>query len=40
MNKERIERVKEIGAQTWIRHLDDRIGLSHDEIERAKPNTG
>jgi HD-GYP domain-containing protein (c-di-GMP phosphodiesterase class II) len=36
MNDERIERVKEIGAQTWTRHLDDRIGLSHDELERAK----
>jgi len=36
MNDNRIERVKEIGAQTWMRHLDDRIGLSHDEIERAR----
>ena len=36
MNDERIERVKEIGAKTWTRHLDDRIGLSHDELERAK----
>jgi len=36
MNDERIERVKEIGAQTWNRHLDDRIGLSHNELERAK----
>jgi len=36
MNDERIERITEIGAQTWTRHLDDRIGLSHDEIERAR----
>jgi HD-GYP domain-containing protein (c-di-GMP phosphodiesterase class II)/HAMP domain-containing protein len=36
MNDERIERVKEISARTWTRHLDDRIGLSHDELERAK----
>ena len=36
MNDDRVERVKEIGAQTWTRHLDDRIGLSHDEIERAR----
>jgi HD-GYP domain-containing protein (c-di-GMP phosphodiesterase class II) len=36
MNDERIERVKKIGTQTWTRHLDDRIGLSHDEFERAK----
>jgi len=36
MNDERIERVKIIGSQTWTRHLDDRIGLSHDELERAE----
>jgi len=36
MNDERIERVKEIGAQIWTRNLDDRIGLSHDELKRAK----
>jgi HD domain len=36
MSDERIERVKEIGAQTWTRHLDDRIGLSHDEIDRIR----
>ena len=36
MSDERIERVKEIASQTWTRHLDDRIGLSHDEVERAK----
>jgi len=36
MNDERIERVKEIGVQTWTRHLDDRIGLSNDELERVK----
>ena len=36
MNDERIERVKNIGAQTWTRHLDDRVGLSHDELERAR----
>ena len=36
MNEERIERVKQIAAQTWTRHLDDRIGLSHEEIERMR----
>jgi hypothetical protein len=36
MNDDRIERVKKIAAQTWTRHLDDRIGLSHDELERVK----
>ncbi len=34
MNDERIEKVKEIGSQGWVRHLDDRIGLSHDELEK------
>ena len=36
MNEARIEKVREIGAQTWLRHLDDRIGLSHDELERKR----
>ena len=36
MNEARIQRVREIGAQTWTRHLDDRIGLSHDELERKR----
>ena len=36
MNEARIQRVREIGAQTWVRHLDDRIGLSHDELERKR----
>ncbi len=36
MNEARIQRVREIGARTWTRHLDDRIGLSHDELERKR----
>jgi HD-GYP domain-containing protein (c-di-GMP phosphodiesterase class II) len=36
MNDARIGRVREIAAQTWMRHLDDRIGLSHDELERKR----
>jgi HD-GYP domain-containing protein (c-di-GMP phosphodiesterase class II)/HAMP domain-containing protein len=36
MSDERIERVREIAAQTWTRHFDDRIGLSNDEVERAQ----
>jgi hypothetical protein len=36
MSDERIERVREIGNLTWTRHLDDRIGLSHEELERAQ----
>jgi len=34
MNDARIERIQAIAAQTWRRHLDDRIGLSHDELVR------
>ena len=36
MDDERIDRVSRIGSQTWLRHLDDRLGLSHDELERKK----
>jgi hypothetical protein len=28
-----IERLKRIGAQTWTRHLDDRVGISQAEAE-------
>jgi response regulator RpfG family c-di-GMP phosphodiesterase len=31
---ERVERVKQIGEQTWMRHFDDRLGLSHAELSR------
>ncbi len=33
---ERAERIRRIGAQTWLRHFDDRIGLSHEELHRAR----
>jgi HD-GYP domain-containing protein (c-di-GMP phosphodiesterase class II) len=36
MDDARIERVRTIAAQTWLRHLDDRIGLSNDELERKR----
>jgi len=36
MNEARVERVRKIGAQTWMRHLDDRIGLSHDELQQRR----
>ncbi|MEX1311008.1 MAG: HD domain-containing phosphohydrolase [Candidatus Sulfomarinibacteraceae bacterium] len=36
MDDERIDRVTRIGSQTWLRHLDDRLGLSHDELERKR----
>ena len=31
---ENIERVLQIGGQTWLRHFDDRLGLSHAELLR------
>ncbi len=31
MADNRIDRLQEIAAQTWVRHLDDRIGISQDE---------
>ncbi len=42
MAPERVERLKNIGSQSWLRNFDDRIGLSYDELirkqrEPAKP---
>jgi HD-GYP domain-containing protein (c-di-GMP phosphodiesterase class II) len=34
MAPERVERLKSIAAQTWTRTLDDRLGLSDDELRR------
>jgi HD-GYP domain-containing protein (c-di-GMP phosphodiesterase class II) len=31
MADEKIDRLKQIAARTWTRHLDDRIGISQDE---------
>ena len=31
MDPTKVERLKEIAARTWLRTLDDRLGLSHDE---------
>jgi len=36
MIEDRIDRVNQIASQTWQRHLDDRLGLSHEELERKK----
>ena len=35
MAPEKLERLKRIAAMTWLRTLDDRIGLSHDEQLRV-----
>ncbi len=34
MAPERVERLERIASQVWLRHFDDRIGLSRDELER------
>ena len=34
MAPERVERVRKIAGQSWLRHFDDRLGLSHEELKR------
>lgn len=34
MAPEHIERIRKIAGQTWLRHFDDRLGLSHEEMRR------
>jgi HD-GYP domain-containing protein (c-di-GMP phosphodiesterase class II) len=34
MMPESMARVRQIGRQTWQRHFDDRLGLSHEELKR------
>ena len=36
MAEERRERLKAIGAQSWLRYFDDRLGLSHEEFTRKQ----
>ncbi|MGY0614887.1 HD domain-containing phosphohydrolase [Vibrio sp. FJH11] len=36
MSDEHIERLKDIAAQTWVRNLDDRLGLSPEESRRME----
>jgi HD-GYP domain-containing protein (c-di-GMP phosphodiesterase class II) len=36
MSDEDIERVKALAAKTWTRTLDDRIGVSHEELKRME----
>ncbi len=37
MAKEKKQRVVEIAARSWIRHFDDRLGLSYAELKRKGP---
>jgi HD-GYP domain-containing protein (c-di-GMP phosphodiesterase class II) len=34
MASEKLERLRQIASQTWLRHYDDRKGLAHDELNR------
>jgi HD-GYP domain-containing protein (c-di-GMP phosphodiesterase class II) len=34
MAPEKVERVRRIATQTWMRNFDDRLGLSHEELRR------
>lgn len=36
MDPERIARIKQIAGLTWLRHFDDRLGLSHAELKRRE----
>jgi HD-GYP domain-containing protein (c-di-GMP phosphodiesterase class II) len=36
MSPEEIERLQRLGSQTWLRHFDDRIGLSYEELARKQ----
>ena len=36
MAKEKLERLQAIAARTWLRTLDDRIGISHEEKQRKE----
>ncbi|MEQ1773027.1 MAG: HD domain-containing phosphohydrolase [Burkholderiales bacterium] len=36
MAPDRVERLKKMAAQPWMRHFDDRIGLSNEELVRYR----
>ena len=38
MAPEKVERMKAIGERTWVRTLDDTLGLSIDEMRRRNPD--
>jgi hypothetical protein len=38
MSEDRVQRLRQIASQTWLRHLDDRIGLSQEELQRKQRN--
>lgn len=40
MAPEDVDRLQRIGAQTWLRHFDDRLGLAHEELRRREAAGG
>jgi HD-GYP domain-containing protein (c-di-GMP phosphodiesterase class II) len=34
MAPDKVERLKQIAQNLWVRHFDDRLGLSHEELKR------
>ena len=40
MERDRIERLRQIGAQSWLRHFDDSLGLSWRELELRRQPAG
>jgi HD-GYP domain-containing protein (c-di-GMP phosphodiesterase class II) len=34
MAPDKVDRLKRIASQTWVRHFDDRLGLPHEELKR------
>jgi len=34
MAPDKVERLKRIAEETWVRHFDDRAGLAHEELKR------
>ncbi len=36
MSSDKVERLEQLAKLTWMRHFDDRLGLSHAEMERLK----
>lgn len=40
MERDRIERLRQIGSQRWLRHFDDSLGLSWQELELRRQPEG
>ena len=39
LDEKKLQRLREIGRRTWVRHFDDRVGLSPVEAMRLPPET-